>query len=296
MRAFRRVNQSGIGSVIVDSVNDEEAAAATADGAYTVRTDLGEFGRTHNYRSASGAERIQATVNRFDRYYTHDVVVAVPDDMEDLQPFYMQGLMYALASSEVGIATLVSPLKNGEIEDYGVVKASVDWNSDRVVHPLEGSRVGTLRDIKRDAAALGTDDVYKFVPIHAWRRGALDRLVNMPPSERELDEGTDLVRALEHRGVEAAERRLGAGHEAPQLGEARGIAARVGDDEPVAARGQVARGRDAGAPEADDHAAGTAGGLPHQRSFSVASPSRTSMKEMIQKRTMTFGSAQPFSS
>ena len=100
VRAFRRVNESGIGSVIVDSVNDEEAAAAVADGAYTVRTDLGEFGRTHNYRSASGAERIQATVNRFDRYYTHDVVVAVPDDMEELQPFYMQGLMYALASSE----------------------------------------------------------------------------------------------------------------------------------------------------------------------------------------------------
>jgi CMP-2-keto-3-deoxyoctulosonic acid synthetase len=197
VRAYRRVNESGIGSVIVDSVKDEEAAAAAADGAYTVRTDLGEFGRTHNYRSASGAERIQATVNRFDRYYTHDVVVAVPDDMPDLQPFYMQGLMYALASSEVGIATLVSPLKNGELDDRDVVKASVDWNSDRIVHPLEGSRVGTLRDIRRDARALGTDDVYKFVPIHAWRRGALDRLVGMPPSDRELDEGTDLVRALD---------------------------------------------------------------------------------------------------
>ena len=197
VRAFRHVNESGIGSVIVDSVNDEEAAAALADGAYTVRTDLAEFGRTHNYRSNSGAERIAATVNRFDRYYTHDIVVAVPDDMPELKPFYMQAMMYALASSEVGIATLVSPLKPGEIDDYGVIKASVDWNSDRVVHPLEGSRVGTLRDIRRNADALGTDDVYKFVPIHAWRRGALDRLVNMPPSERELDEGTDLVRALD---------------------------------------------------------------------------------------------------
>jgi 3-deoxy-manno-octulosonate cytidylyltransferase (CMP-KDO synthetase) len=197
VRAFNRVNESGIGSVIVDSVNDEEAAAAVAGGAYTVRTDLAEFGRTHNYRSNSGAERIAATVNRFDRYYTHDVVVAVPDDMPELRSFYLQALMYALASSEVGIATLVSPLKEGELEDYGVVKASVDWNSDRVVYPIEGGRVGTLRDIRRDATALGTDDVYKFVPIHAWRRGALDRLVNTPPSERELDEGTDLVRALD---------------------------------------------------------------------------------------------------
>ena len=197
VRAYRRVTDSMIGSVIVDSVNDDEAAAAAASGAYTVRTDLGEFDRTHNYRSNSGAERIAATVNRFDRYYTHDIVVAVPDDMPELQPFFLQALMYALASSEVGIAALVSPLKDGERDDDEVIKASVNWNSDRVVHPVEGGRVGTLRDVRRHAKELETTDVYRFVPIHAWRRGALDRLVNMPPSERELDEGTDLVRALD---------------------------------------------------------------------------------------------------
>jgi CMP-2-keto-3-deoxyoctulosonic acid synthetase len=195
--AYRRVSDSCIGSIIVDSVSDEEAAQAVAEGAYTVRTDLAEFGRTHNYRSNSGAERIAATVNRFDRYYTHDVVVAVPDDIPELRSFYLQALMYALASSEVGIATLVSPLKDGELDDPMIAKASVDWNSDRKVYPVEGGRVGTLRDVRRDASALGTDDVYRFVPIHAWRRGALDRLVAMPPSERELDEGTDLVRALD---------------------------------------------------------------------------------------------------
>ena len=77
-----------------------------------VRTDLGEVERTHNYRSNSGAERIAATVNRFDRFYTHDIVIAVPDDMPELQPFYIQALMYALATTEVGIATLVSPLED----------------------------------------------------------------------------------------------------------------------------------------------------------------------------------------
>src|SRR5262249_23693565 len=107
VRTYRRVSQSGIGSVIVDSVEEGEAAAAAAAGAYTVPTDLGEFDRYHNYRSKSGAERIAATVNRFDRFYSHDIVVAVPDDMPELKPFYLQALMYALASTEVGIATLV---------------------------------------------------------------------------------------------------------------------------------------------------------------------------------------------
>ena len=197
VKTFRRVKESYLGSVIVDSVNDDEADAAKASGAYTVRTDLAEFGRTHNYRSNSGAERIAATVNRFDRYYTHDVVVAVPDDLAELKPHYLQALMYALASSEVGIATLVSPLRNGERDDYGVVKAAVDWNSDRTVYPVEGSKVGSLKDIRRSATELGEGELFRFVPIHAWRRGPLDRLVAMPPSERELDEGTDLVRALD---------------------------------------------------------------------------------------------------
>jgi 3-deoxy-manno-octulosonate cytidylyltransferase (CMP-KDO synthetase) len=197
VRAFRRVTASGIGSVIVDSVNAGDADAAVAAGAHTVTTDLAEFDRTHNYRSQSGAERIAATVNRFDRFYTHDIVVAVPDDMPDLKPFYLQALMYALASTEVGIATLVSPLKDGELEDPEIAKAAVDWNNGRVVHPLEGSRVGTLIDIRRDALKLPKGELFRFVPIHAWRRGALDRLVNSPPSDREFDEGTDLVRALD---------------------------------------------------------------------------------------------------
>jgi len=199
VHAYRRVIDSGIGSVIVDSVDDLEAVAAAAAGAYTVRTDLAAFGRDHNYRSNSGAERIAATVNRFDRFYTHDIAVAVPDDMSGLQPFYLQALMYALASTEVGIATLVSPLDEGDLEDNDVAKATVSWNADRIVHPIEGGRVGTLLDIRRDASRFRGEECFKLLPIHAWRRGTLDRLVNLPPSDRELDEGTDLVRALDAR-------------------------------------------------------------------------------------------------
>jgi 3-deoxy-manno-octulosonate cytidylyltransferase (CMP-KDO synthetase) len=196
VRAYRRSASAELGSVIVDSTDDGDAADAAAAGAYTVRTDLGEFDRTHNYRSNSGAERIAATVNRFDRYYTHDIVVAVSDDMPDFKPFYLQALMYALATTEVGIAALVSPLKDGELENKEITKVAVNW-SDRIVYPLEGGRVGTLLDISRDPAKLRGKDCCKLVPVHAWRRAALDRVVSMPPTEREFAEGTDLVRALD---------------------------------------------------------------------------------------------------
>ncbi len=197
INAFKKVDDSGIGSVIVDGVSDEQISEAQANGAYALKTDMAEFGKDHNYRSKSGAERIAATVNKFDRYYTHDIVVAVPDDMPELKPYYMQALMYALSDSDVGIATMVSPLDEEEKENNEIVKAQVDWNSDRVVYPLEGSKVGTLKDIRKNINDFSSDDIYKLVPIHAWRRGPLDRLIQLPPSDREFEEGTDLVRALD---------------------------------------------------------------------------------------------------
>ena len=150
VRAYRDVTSSELGSVIVDSVDDDGAAAAAAEGAYTVRTDLAQFGRTHNYRSNSGAERIAATVNRFDRYYNHDVIVAVPDDMAELKPFYLQALMYALATPKSALRRLFRRSQTATWKTMNSAKVAVDWIPDRIVHPLEGSRVGTLRDIRRD--------------------------------------------------------------------------------------------------------------------------------------------------
>ena len=49
VNAFRQVNDSGIGSVIVDSISDDQASEVKAHGAYTVQTDMSEFGKDHNY-------------------------------------------------------------------------------------------------------------------------------------------------------------------------------------------------------------------------------------------------------
>ena len=78
--------------------------------------------------------------------------------------------------------------------------------------------------------------------------------------------------------------------------ELRRRGARVGHREPPAARVQVARAGEPGAAQADDHGVRRLVGAVTHRSFSVASPASTSSSEMIQKRTITFGSAQPLSS
>ena len=40
-------------------------------------------------------------------------------------------------------------------------------------------------------------EVYAHVPVFIYRRSALDRVVNIPPSERELDEKIEALRVLD---------------------------------------------------------------------------------------------------
>ena len=197
VQSYKRVKQAGIGSIIVDCIDESVAEALGDAGAYTVRTNPGDLPKNHNYKTESGAERIQATVNRFDRFYTHDLIINIHEDMPTLEPKYVRALMYALVDREVGIATMVCPIEHEELSDPSIVKTSVDWNEGRVVYVLKSSKVGTVVNFSRDPKLLGDRPLFRHVPIYAYKRGALDRFVNSPPTDRELDENIESLRALE---------------------------------------------------------------------------------------------------
>ena len=197
VHSYKRVKQAGIGSVIVDCIDDSVAKELGEAGAYTVKTNPDDLLKNHNYKTESGAERIQATVNRFDRFYTHDLIINVHEDMPTLEPKYIRALMYALVDREVGMATMVCPLEDGELKDRAIVKTSVDWNEGRMVYVMKSSKVGTIVDFSRDPALLGDRPLYRHVPIYAYKRAALDRFVNMPPTDRELEENIESLRVLD---------------------------------------------------------------------------------------------------
>jgi len=197
VQSYKRVKQAGIGSVIVDCIDDTVAEALGDAGAYTVKTNPEVLPKNHNYKTDSGAERIQATVNRFDRFYTHDLIINVHEDMPTLEPKYIRALMYALVDREVGMATMVCPLEDGELNSQDIVKASVDWNEGRVVYVMRSSKVGTIVDFSRNPKLLGDRPLFRHVPIYAYKRAALDRFVNSPPTDRELEENIESLRALD---------------------------------------------------------------------------------------------------
>jgi len=197
VQSYKRIKQAGIGSIIVDCIDDDVAEVLGDAGAYTVKTSPEDFPKNHNYKTESGAERIQATVNRFDRFYTHDLIINVHEDMPTLEPKYIRALMYALVDRDVGMATMVCPIEKNELDDLNIVKASVDWNENRTVYVLKNSKVGTAVDFSRNAGLLGGRPIFRHVPIYAYKRGALDRFVNLPPTDRELEENIESLRVLE---------------------------------------------------------------------------------------------------
>src|ERR1700680_159023 len=95
--------------------------------------------------------------------------------------------------------------------------------------------------------------------------------------------------AVEQRQIEAAEPQVERIGESAQFGESRRRAARIRGTDWDSALRQVAQARRARFAETDHDTV-------HQRSFKVARPTSTSTKLMIQKRTITFGSAHPLSS
>ena len=196
VQSYKRIKQAGIGSIIVDCIDDNVAEDLENAGAYTVKTNPEDLPKNHNYKTESGAERIQATVNSFDRFYTHDLIINIHEDMPTLEPKYIRALMYALVDREVGMATMVCPIRQDELDDMNIVKATVDWNESRTVYVLKSSKVGTIVDFSRNPGLLGDRPVFRHVPIYAYKRGALDQFVNSPPTDRELEENIESFRVL----------------------------------------------------------------------------------------------------
>jgi len=200
VQTWRRAVESGIGCVIVECPEDAAAAAdASAEaGAYVYRSAPDPDAKTQNYCTESGAERVAAAVNRFDRFYNHDVIINVHERLPVIAPDLIRALLYPLADLDVDIATLVVPIDAEEAANPDFVKVEIDWYERRRIHVLTASRVGRALDFSRGAPAQGDGPWFRHVPIYAYKRASLDRFVRAEPTLREMEERLEPVRALEN--------------------------------------------------------------------------------------------------
>lgn len=180
VHVWRRALAAEIGPVIVATDSDRIAEIVTGLG-----------GRVEITRAdhPSGSDRICEALRRLDPTGRHDLVINVQGDLPTISPAAIRAVVEPMADPAVDMATLVAQIHDAEERTApSVVK---------MIGSPRGPRRFQCMYFTRATAPWGEGALYHHIGLYAWRRNALDRFVDLPPSSLELREKLEQLRALE---------------------------------------------------------------------------------------------------
>ncbi len=196
LRTWDSAITSRIGSIVVDCDAPALKEKFGSLGAYFLRNVADEDDVRHNYQTASGAERVARIVNKFDRFYNHDVVVNIYGHAESLDPDTVSALMWPLADFSIDIAVVAVPWESAT-NDGTTIGIDAEWSERRRIHHIVGCQVGRALNFSLDPGTLQRQPAMKILPVFAYKRASLDRFLRFGPSLRELEESLEPLRAFE---------------------------------------------------------------------------------------------------
>ncbi len=181
LHVLDRAREAGIGPVVVACAEPEIAALVEAAGGRAVLTDAA---------LPSGSDRVHAALAIVDPQRAHDVVVNLQGDLPTIAAADIARVLWPLADPACDIATLVAPVESDEEgQRSSVVKAACAFAA--------GVETARVPYFSRAAVPWGEGPLWHHVGIYAYRRGALDRFVALPPSLLEAREKLEQLRAIE---------------------------------------------------------------------------------------------------
>ena len=140
----------------------------------------------------SGSDRTFEAVERIDPDRQFDVILNLQGDLPELDPMIPATLLATAARSRAELSTLVTTADDEEAARPQIVKAVVSWQ-DGTSDP----RIGTALYFSRAPVPTGDAPKYHHIGVYGWRREALARFVELPPSPLEMAEKLEQLRALE---------------------------------------------------------------------------------------------------
>ena len=180
VQVWRRACEADVGEVVV---------AADAADIVDVVTSAGGRAVLTNPDHPSGSDRIFEALCRVDPDGRHDVIVNVQGDLPTIDPQTVRAALTPLADASVDIATLAAVIRRDEErDDPNVVKV--------VGAELSQDRLRALY-FTRATAPWGDGPLLHHIGLYAYRRAALMRFVGLKPSQLELRERLEQLRALE---------------------------------------------------------------------------------------------------
>ncbi len=173
VHVWRLACKAGYGDVAVACDGREIADVIEEAGGRAVLTDPS---------LPSGSDRIWDALGQVDAQDSHDIIINLQGDMPTFDPRIIKSAVSLLASPAVDIATLAAPIRDDEeMQDPAVVKAVIEKNTGRAL------------TFTRAPVAGG----YHHIGIYAYRKAALERFVQLPPSPLEKKEKLEQLRATE---------------------------------------------------------------------------------------------------
>jgi len=180
VHVWRRACEARIGPVVVATDSEAIARAIEAAG--------GQAAMTRDDH-VNGSSRIFEALQQVDPDGRHDVIVNVQGDLPTIDPVAVAASVGPLADDGVDIGTLACVItREEERDDPSVVKA--------VASELTPTRLRALY-FTRATAPAGEGPLLHHIGLYAYRRAALQRYVELPPSPLETRERLEQLRALE---------------------------------------------------------------------------------------------------
>jgi 3-deoxy-manno-octulosonate cytidylyltransferase (CMP-KDO synthetase) len=180
VHVLRRAEAAGVGRVAVATDTAEIAAIVTAHGGDAVMTRADH---------PSGSDRIFEALGALDPNREVEIVVNLQGDFPTIGADNIRDVLTPLTDPKVDIATLAAEIHTEEeATNPNVVKA---------VGSVVGPRRLRALYFTRATAPHGEGPRYHHIGLYAYRRAALERFVQLPPSPLERQEKLEQLRALE---------------------------------------------------------------------------------------------------
>ncbi len=176
VHVLERAVEAGVGPVLVACCEEEVASAVRAAGGEAAMTDPD---------LPSGSDRIRAALDAFDPGRRFDRVVNLQGDLPTVPPGDIRAALALLDDPEVDIGTVAARIvREEERANSNVVKAV--FGAD-----------GRALYFTRATAPAGPGPLFHHIGLYSWRRAALERFTELPPSPLEQREKLEQLRALE---------------------------------------------------------------------------------------------------
>ncbi len=180
VHVLRRAEAAAIGPVVIATDSEAIAAAVAKAGGRAVLT-RGDH--------APGSDRIYEALEQIDAEGSVKIIVNLQGDLPTLTPAAIAAVLSPLRDPAVDIATIAAEIRSPEERgDPNVVKV--------VGTPVSPGRLRALY-FTRAIAPAGEGPLYHHIGLYAFRRAALEKFVNLPPSPLERREKLEQLRALE---------------------------------------------------------------------------------------------------